>query len=51
MDLSLAFEDLLTHREEAKAMGERGYEVFESQQGATGRSVGAIVSMIRGAKP
>jgi 3-deoxy-D-manno-octulosonic-acid transferase len=54
-DRTLAVEELetvlvrlLTNREEARAMGERGRRVFEEQQGATARSVGAIVSLIAG---
>jgi 3-deoxy-D-manno-octulosonic-acid transferase len=39
--------DLLTDREAARAMGERGRRVFEEQQGATGRAVEAIVAMVR----
>jgi 3-deoxy-D-manno-octulosonic-acid transferase len=34
----------------ARAMGERGRQVFEAQQGATARAVEAIVGMIQGAK-
>jgi 3-deoxy-D-manno-octulosonic-acid transferase len=41
---------LLTDRKAARALGQRGREVFESQQGATSRSVAAILSMIHGAK-
>jgi 3-deoxy-D-manno-octulosonic-acid transferase len=37
---------LLTDREAAQAMGERGRRVFEAQQGATARAVEAIVSMV-----
>jgi len=48
LELEIAFEELLTDREAAKAMGERGRRVFEEQQGATGRSVAAIVAMIAG---
>jgi 3-deoxy-D-manno-octulosonic-acid transferase len=40
--------DLLGDRAEAKAVGEAGRRVFEEQQGATERSVQAIVSLIRG---
>ena len=40
---------LLTNREAAKAMGERGRRVSEEQRGATGRAVEAIVAMIYGA--
>lgn len=44
---------LLTDREAAKAMGERGRRVFEAQQGATARAVNALVAMMRdkGSKP
>jgi 3-deoxy-D-manno-octulosonic-acid transferase len=49
-ELEQAFIELLTDREAAKAMGERGRRVFEEQQGATARAVEAIVSMIQGAK-
>jgi 3-deoxy-D-manno-octulosonic-acid transferase len=42
---------LLTDREAAKAMGERGRRVFEEQQGATGRAVAALVAMLEGATP
>ncbi len=38
--------ELLANREEAKAIGEAGRRVFEEQQGATERSVKAIVSVI-----
>jgi 3-deoxy-D-manno-octulosonic-acid transferase len=48
--LSLALAELLAHRDEAKAMGKRGQQVFEAQQGATKRAVEAIVSLIQGAK-
>jgi 3-deoxy-D-manno-octulosonic-acid transferase len=37
---------LLTDREAARAMGERGRRVFEEQQGATGRAVEALVAMV-----
>jgi 3-deoxy-D-manno-octulosonic-acid transferase len=43
--------DLLTNREYAKAIGEHGRQVFEQQQGATARTVEALVGMINGAKP
>jgi 3-deoxy-D-manno-octulosonic-acid transferase len=45
-ELHLAFEDLLTNREAARAMGERGRRVFGEQQGATARAVEAIVAMV-----
>jgi 3-deoxy-D-manno-octulosonic-acid transferase len=37
--------ELLANREEARAVGEAGRRVFEEQQGATERSVRAIVSL------
>jgi 3-deoxy-D-manno-octulosonic-acid transferase len=51
-ELETAFIELLSDRDKARAMGERGRKVFEEQQGATGRAVEAIVAMIHtGAKP
>lgn len=47
MDLEIAFRELLTNRESAKARGERGRRVFEQEQGATGRAVKAVVEMVR----
>jgi 3-deoxy-D-manno-octulosonic-acid transferase len=38
---------LLTDRESARAMGERGRKVFEEQQGATKRAVEAIVALVK----
>ncbi len=49
-ELAIALIELLTNRELAKAMGERGRRVFEEQQGATKRAVEALVVMIQGAK-
>jgi 3-deoxy-D-manno-octulosonic-acid transferase len=49
--LGTALVELLANREQAKAMGERGRNVFEQQQGATARTVKAIVAVIEGAKP
>jgi 3-deoxy-D-manno-octulosonic-acid transferase len=46
-ELVKALVDLLTDREKAKAMGERGRAVFEAQSGATGRAVEALVAMVR----
>ncbi len=40
---------MLNDREAAKAMGERGRQVFEAQQGATGRAVEAILAHIKAA--
>jgi 3-deoxy-D-manno-octulosonic-acid transferase len=48
--LGAALVDLLTNRDQAKAMGERGRRVFEQQQGATERTIEALVGMIEGAK-
>ena len=48
-ELGAAIAELLTDREQAKAMGERGRRVFEQQQGATARSVKAIVAIVAGA--
>ena len=41
-ELAGALGELLTHEDEARAMGQRGRRVFEEQAGATGRSVEAI---------
>ena len=49
-ELEMAFVELLTDRERAKAMGERGRRVFEEQQGATAQAVKILVAMIQGAK-
>jgi len=46
-ELETALVELLTDREEARAMGERGRRVFEKQQGATGRAVAALAGMVR----
>jgi 3-deoxy-D-manno-octulosonic-acid transferase len=46
-ELEAALVELLTDRESARAMGERGRRVFERQQGATGRAVAALVGMVR----
>jgi hypothetical protein len=40
--------ELLSDRAEAKVVGDAGRRVFEEQQGATERSVKAIVSVIAG---
>lgn len=50
IELETALKALLTDRFAAKAMGERGRQVFEAQQGATARAVEAIVAIIHGAK-
>jgi 3-deoxy-D-manno-octulosonic-acid transferase len=46
-ELEGALVDLLTDRDKAKAMGERGRRVFEQQQGATARAVEALVAMVK----
>jgi 3-deoxy-D-manno-octulosonic-acid transferase len=48
VELEAAFNELLSNPHAARAMGERGRAVFESQQGATARTVEAIVAMLRG---
>jgi 3-deoxy-D-manno-octulosonic-acid transferase len=45
-ELETALVELLTDREKARAMGERGRRVFEEQQGATGRAVAALVGLV-----
>jgi 3-deoxy-D-manno-octulosonic-acid transferase len=45
--LEAALADLLTDREVARAMGDRGRAVFEAQSGATGRAVEALVGMVK----
>jgi len=47
VELEIAFERLLSNREAARAMGERGRRVFEERQGATGRAVEALVGLVR----
>jgi 3-deoxy-D-manno-octulosonic-acid transferase len=46
-ELEAALVELLTDREKARAMGERGRRVFEEQQGATARTVEALVALVR----
>jgi 3-deoxy-D-manno-octulosonic-acid transferase len=46
-ELQTALIELLTDREKARAMGERGRRVFEEQQGATARTVEALVGLVR----
>jgi 3-deoxy-D-manno-octulosonic-acid transferase len=46
--LGTALKELLTDRPSAEAMGQRGREVFEAQQGATARTVHALAGKIRG---
>jgi 3-deoxy-D-manno-octulosonic-acid transferase len=47
-ELGVAALDLMLHPKLGAAMGERGRQVFEQQQGATERSVKAIVGVIAG---
>ncbi|HUD21591.1 MAG TPA: 3-deoxy-D-manno-octulosonic acid transferase [Acidobacteriaceae bacterium] len=46
-ELEAAFLQMLTDRDAARAMGERGRRVFEEQQGATGRAVAALLGLVR----
>ncbi len=46
-ELESVIGELLNDRNAAKAMGERGRRVFEEQQGATGRSVQALLAMVQ----
>jgi len=47
-ELANALGDLLTDRAAAKALGERGRRVFEEQQGATVRTVAALLEILQG---
>jgi 3-deoxy-D-manno-octulosonic-acid transferase len=51
IELDHAFEELLTNTDDARALGQRGRAIFESQQGATARTVAAILSMMQEARP
>ena len=46
-DLGRVLLELLTDREQARRIGERGRAVFEAQHGATGRTVEALVGLVR----
>jgi 3-deoxy-D-manno-octulosonic-acid transferase len=46
-DLQRVLIELLTDREQAKGIGERGRRVFEAQSGATGRAVEVLVVMVK----
>jgi 3-deoxy-D-manno-octulosonic-acid transferase len=46
-ELELVLVGMLKDREAAQAVGQRGRQVFEEQQGATARSVEAIVAMVK----
>src|SRR6185312_13215669 len=45
-ELEDAFEELLTNRDAAHELGQRGRQVFEREQGATGRVVAAVVALV-----
>jgi len=47
VELEEVFAELLRNHDAARAMGERGRQVFEEQQGATGRAVAALVGLVR----
>jgi 3-deoxy-D-manno-octulosonic-acid transferase len=46
--LGIALTELLDDRSMAEAMGARGRQVFEEQQGATARTVSALAAKVRG---
>jgi 3-deoxy-D-manno-octulosonic-acid transferase len=46
-DLERVLLELLTDREAAGAMGQRGRRVFEAQSGATGRAVDALLGLVK----
>jgi 3-deoxy-D-manno-octulosonic-acid transferase len=48
VELRATLESLLTDRELAQAIGRRGQQVFEEQQGATARTVAALTALVRG---
>jgi len=45
-ELAKTLVELLTHTDEARAMGQRARRVFEEQAGATGRSVEALLKLL-----
>jgi 3-deoxy-D-manno-octulosonic-acid transferase len=47
-ELGEALRELLRDQEGARAFGERGRRVFEEQQGATGRTVAALLQLLPG---
>ena len=49
-ELEQSIVELLTNRPGARAMGERGRQVFEAQQGATARAVQAVLTMMQRGK-
>jgi 3-deoxy-D-manno-octulosonic-acid transferase len=46
-ELKAALIHIMTNREAARAMGERGRKVFEAQQGATARAVEALLGLVK----
>jgi 3-deoxy-D-manno-octulosonic-acid transferase len=46
-ELEAALLEMLTDTAAARAMGERGRQVFEAQSGATGRAVAALVELVQ----
>jgi 3-deoxy-D-manno-octulosonic-acid transferase len=46
-ELEAALLEMLTDTDAARAMGERGRQVFEVQSGATGRAVAALVELVQ----
>jgi 3-deoxy-D-manno-octulosonic-acid transferase len=46
-ELQAAVVELMSDRNAAKAMGERGRQVFEAQQGATARTASALVELMQ----
>jgi len=46
-ELQAVLIELLTARPQAEAMGERGHQVFERQQGATARTVEALLPLVQ----
>ena len=47
LELDEVLTELLTNKNSAKAMGERGRAVFEAQSGATARAVEALVGLVK----
>ena len=50
-ELEQALIELLSDRPLAEAMGRRGQQVFEQQQGATARAVSALTALAQGERP
>ncbi|SEG48891.1 3-deoxy-D-manno-octulosonic-acid transferase [Bryocella elongata] len=49
LELEEVFRYLIEHRDEARSIGARGRSVFEQQQGATARTVDALLALLSGA--